>query len=162
MTMNQKEGIRPGLSSDTPAIAQVLITVQKLHADAHPETFRQPESVAPFLDEVQRLFNEPDHLCLVAEESGVIVGYLMAEIQRRDATIYHHPRTTLYIHQLAVLPAHQQNGHGARLIDAAKALAQREGLARIGLDTWEFNTKAQRFFHKQGFSTFNQRMWLAV
>lgn len=160
--MNQKDIARFAVAVDAPAIAQILITVQKLHADAHPETFKQPESVAPFLDEVQRLMHEPNHLFLVAEDGGVLVGYIMAEIQRRDETIYHHPRTTLYIHQLAVLPAYQHNGHGTRLIEAAKQLAKREGLARIGLDTWAFNTKAQRFFRKEGFETFNQRMWMVV
>ena len=53
--MNNQSTVRLALSTDAPAIAQVLVTIQELHADAHPETFKQPESVAAFLDEVQRL-----------------------------------------------------------------------------------------------------------
>jgi hypothetical protein len=30
----------------------------------------------------------------------------------------------------------------------------------IALDTWAFNEGAISFFKKQGFVTFNQRMWL--
>ena len=56
--MINQSTVRLALSTDAPAIAQVLVTIQELHADAHPETFKQPESVAAFLDEVQRLMQQ--------------------------------------------------------------------------------------------------------
>lgn len=160
--MTRQNTVRPATTADASAIAQILITVQKLHADAHPDYFKQPEAPEAFLTEVQRVMNEPNHLYLVAEEKGRIVGFLMAEILRRPENLYNQARTTLYIHQLGVHPEHQHNGHGACLLDAAKALAKQEGLAKIALDTWEFNTKAQSFFKKQGFSRFNQRLWMEV
>ncbi|MFN8444234.1 MAG: GNAT family N-acetyltransferase [Caldilineaceae bacterium] len=154
--------VRVASAADASTIAQTLITVQKLHADAHPDYFKQPEAPDAFLHEVQRVMNEPNHLYLVAEEEDCVVGFLMAEILRRPENLYNQVRTTLYIHQLGVHPEHQHNGHGARLLDAAKALAKQEGLAKVALDTWEFNTKAQSFFKKQGFSRFNQRLWMEV
>ena len=160
--MLKQSVVRPATVADAEAISRILITVQQLHAGAHPDIFKQPTEPQLFLDEVQRVMNEPNHLYLAAEEDGLIVGYLMAEILRRPENLYNYARTMLYIHQLGVHPDHQHNGHGACLIDAAKALAKQEGLAKVSLDTWEFNTKAQGFFKQQGFSRFNQRLWMEV
>ena len=154
--------VRPATLADASAISQILVTVQKLHADAHPDHFKQPDEPEAFLNEVQRFMNEPDHFYLVSEEAGCIMGYLKAEIMRRPENLYQYARNILHIDQLAVHPDHHHAGHGTRLIDAAKALAKQEGLAKVALDTWEFNTKAQSFFKKQGFSRFNQRLWMEV
>lgn len=75
----------------------------------------------------------------------------------RQSTIIREQRS-IFINWLCCQHTNR-NGHGARLIDAAKALAQREGLARIGLDTWEFNTKAQRFFHNRADLLINECGW---
>ena len=51
---------------------------------------------------------------------------------------------------------------GEILIEAIKALAREKELSLIALDVWSFNIEAHAFFAKQGFTNFNDRMWLEI
>jgi ribosomal protein S18 acetylase RimI-like enzyme len=64
------------------------------------------------------------------------------------------------VHHLAVRREHRERGYGERLIREAVALAEAEGIRRLELSVWAFNTAARGFFARQGFAIFNERMCL--
>jgi ribosomal protein S18 acetylase RimI-like enzyme len=66
----------------------------------------------------------------------------------------------LYIDQIAVKKEYQRRGCGTRLLAEVFALARDKGIKTIALDTWSFNQQARSFLRKQGFSPFNERMWI--
>jgi ribosomal protein S18 acetylase RimI-like enzyme len=53
-------------------------------------------------------------------------------------------------------------GCGRILMQAACQLANDEDIPQVALDVWSFNSKAQAFFNRMGFQTFNLRMNLWI
>lgn len=64
------------------------------------------------------------------------------------------------MHHLAVAREHRGRGYGEQLIREARALAESEGIRRLELSVWAFNTAALGFFARQGFTVFSERMCL--
>jgi ribosomal protein S18 acetylase RimI-like enzyme len=46
------------------------------------------------------------------------------------------------------------------LLEALLARFRAEGVSRVELSVWAFNAGARRFYERQGFATFNERMRL--
>lgn len=58
---------------------------------------------------------------------------------------------TIYVDDLACLPAYQGKGCAALLLDHIKALAKAEGLRAVQLDSGHGLFPAHRLYHRQGF-----------
>jgi ribosomal protein S18 acetylase RimI-like enzyme len=78
--------------------------------------------------------------------NGTPVGYLYAQILRRDETASRYAWNSLSMHHLSVNQAYQGQGMGQALMQAALKVAQDQGISSIALDVWSFNTKARAFF----------------
>ena len=68
----------------------------------------------------------------------------------------------LYIHHLSVNQAYQRHGVGQALIHAVVRVAQEHSISTIALDVWSLNTQARAFFAAQGFTVYNENMWLQL
>ncbi|MBM3190895.1 MAG: GNAT family N-acetyltransferase [Chloroflexi bacterium] len=84
---------------------------------------------------------------LVAELHGDIVGYVLAHLGGRDG----------YVSRLAVLPALQGRGIGARLLTEALAAMARSGLRSASLNTQEDNSPSRRLYERLGFEATGSR-----
>jgi GNAT superfamily N-acetyltransferase len=89
---------------------------------------------------LQRASEESPYL-LVAELGHVIVGYLMAESGGQEA----------YVGRVAVAPAFQSQGIGARLMVEALALMRRDGLRSVALNTQADNLPSRHLYERLGF-----------
>ncbi|MGN7359214.1 GNAT family N-acetyltransferase [Paenibacillus sp. SAF-054] len=83
---------------------------------------------------------------LVAEVGGVLCGYVGFRHPTNLAGNSH-----VYEIHIAVHPAHQREGIGTRLIEAAKARAAQEGKLKLRLRVLSTNTGAIAFYRKCGF-----------
>ena len=45
------------------------------------------------------------------------------------------------------------------LMRTARAAAAELGITLLALDVWTFNEAARRFFRRQGFEAYNERLW---
>lgn len=95
------------------------------------------------------LLNRKDALTLVAEENGELVGYLVAQKQRRPP-IYHHTRVA-YLSDAFVLESARGKGILKQFIDDLKAWCKREGITAIDVQIFEANKLAQDIYRKLGF-----------
>lgn len=154
--------IRRATTADAAVLSLLNNDVQRLHADALPHIFKQPSSATFPVSKVVELIGEPDNIFFLAEADREAVGYAWAEICRRPENAAQFARNSILVHHISVQPAHQQNGHGERLVAAVKALAKAEKISTVTLDTWSFNRSAHTFFERQGFSTYNHRLWMEV
>lgn len=59
----------------------------------------------------------------------------------------------LYVDDLVVAEAARGRNWGARLLKAVSAIAEREGCAKLVLDTGLSNARAQRFYFREGLLT---------
>ena len=108
-------------------------------ASLEAEIFSQPWSENAFLDSLRL----PDTIFLVAEESGVIQGYIGMYLAVDEGEITN----------VAVDPACRRRGIGEGLLTEMKKRATDHKIARIVLEVRVSNEGAIRLYEKQGFSS---------
>ncbi len=154
--------IRRATHQDANTLSDLNTDVQKLHADAYPRLFK-PVSSNPFPPSFfEELLAQPEHVFFIAEEDGIPIGYIYMEIRHSPETSYRFALETIHIHHISVRPGRRRKGYGEELMEAAISLAREKNIQLITLDVWSFNTGAQAFFARQGFTVYNQRMWLTL
>lgn len=152
--------IRRATAGDAALVTRLNREVQQLHAGALPHLFKPPSDEAFPPGAFAELIADDDAFVLIGEVGGEAVGYLYGQVAHRPANAMRHTLDVGYVHHLSVDRAHQGHGYGERLLGEAVALFRAKGIPRVELDVWAFNTNAQRFFTRQGFAVFNQRMCL--
>ena len=90
---------------------------------------------------VKYLARNPD-TCFVAEERGEIVGAILTGHDGRRG----------YISHTAVSPAHQRQGIGRQLVEAALEALEQEGIHKVCLVAFADNEQGNAFWEKMGFT----------
>jgi ribosomal protein S18 acetylase RimI-like enzyme len=88
---------------------------------------------------------------LVAEDDGIVVGLVDVELEREPGTVCSdRPGLGGMIWSIATHPDHQGRGVARALLEEARALAEREGVARF--EAWTRDDEhVQRWYRAQGF-----------
>jgi ribosomal protein S18 acetylase RimI-like enzyme len=113
------------------------------------DTWTSTVSPAPMPTDRTSFFDErhtPDN-CLVAEEDGVVSGYVSLH-QTIPLDSHAHVRQ---VTGLAVDPKAQGRGVGRGLVEAAVAAAAQQGATKVTLRVLGPNTGAQRLYERCGF-----------
>jgi ribosomal protein S18 acetylase RimI-like enzyme len=155
--------IRKATSDDIPAVSELNQTVQMLHVSHAPHLFKAPaDGALAFRSWFEKVLIDPDSTVLVAERDGAAVGYVYAQEIRREETWIRPAQRFILLHHIAVATLFQNAGIGTALVIALFQVANTNGVSRLELDVWAFNTPAKSFFSKFGFSVFNHRMEVSV
>ncbi len=152
--------IRVATKKDAVTLSALNVEVQKIHADALPKIFKQPETDRFAVQFMLERLDDPLNHFFIANLNGVDIGYIYARIIDRPGNPFMHPWKYIYIDQISVKNEYRRMGCGGRLLDEVIKLAKDNEIDTIMLDTWLFNEQAQSFFRKQGFVSFNERMWI--
>jgi putative acetyltransferase len=86
---------------------------------------------------------EPHTTLFVAREDGAAVAC---------GALRRHPECTGEVKRMYTRPSHQGRGIGGCVLDAIEALARREGLCRLVLETGHRHPAAWRVYERAGFS----------
>ena len=151
--------VRKATKADARILSALNVDVQRVHANALPHIFKQPENDAFALEYMIERLLEPANHFFIAEVGDEAVGYIFARIVERPENPFMFACNYVYIDQIAVRPAFQKQGIGKQLIDEVVALTAENNIGTIALDTWTFNKQALSFFQKYGFAPFNERLW---
>jgi diamine N-acetyltransferase len=148
----------PRIRRGTPADARTLSFTAARWFD---ETFgprNDPDDMRMYLakafGEAQQTAELTDPRCttLLAEEDGALAGYT---ILHRTLPGEGHPGIpageAVEIQRFYVGPHHHGRGLARRLMDATFATAREMGAEVLWLGVWEHNTRAIRFYEKNGF-----------
>lgn len=155
--------IRKATSDDIPAVSELNNTVQMFHASHAPCLFKAPiDDGVAFRSWFEKVLIDPDSIVLVAERDSAAVGYAYAQDIRREETWIRPAQRFILLHHIAVATSSQKAGIGTALVKALFQIANTNGVSRLELDVWAFNTPAQSFFSKFGFRVFNHRMEVSV
>ena len=87
------------------------------------------------------LARNPD-TCFVAEAGGRIIGAILSGHDGRRGTIGH----------TAVAPAHQRQGIGGRLVEAALEALKAQGINKVNLVAFAGNERGNAFWEGMGFT----------
>jgi ribosomal protein S18 acetylase RimI-like enzyme len=151
--------IRKATPTDSLALSRLSRDVQSLHAQHHPTVFRMPESDDFAISFFEERLADPAVTIFIAEENGEELGCILCKLIERPETPFTFAVRTLLVDQISVRPEEQGQGIGAALMRQAEVLAAELQVQRILLDSWDFNTKAHKFFESRGFSKFTFRFW---
>ena len=154
--------IRRATHADTGALARLNATVQAFHANALPTFFKQPSDHTFPPTRFAELLDKPDTVIFLAEVDGEAAGYLYADTTPAMETTSTYALERVWIHHIGVEPVYQRQGVGTALIEATRQLARELGIGTLALSTWSFNARAISFFERQGFESYNYRMWMKV
>ncbi len=153
--------IRDASEHDLNALAEGMVRVQSIHADAYPEIYRR----FTHTDAVTQLRIElanPIVRVRVAFDSASIIGHYIFAIESTPACLFKHAQHFGHLRQIEVDPKHRRFGVGTRLLDDASQIAARLGLSRLVLDVWAFNDNARSLFCSTGFRPFGSKLELLL
>jgi len=151
--------IRRATPADLGLLAELNQDVQRLHAEAMPDTYKPVSDLTPIIDDFEnRVLANPDGWVYIAEIDGEAMGYACALRVQRPANPYTHTLDYLLVDQVSVKPAYQGMGYGRALMEAIFDLARAEGLSRLRLTVMAFNTNAIDFYARLGFEMFSYQM----
>ena len=151
--------IRKATTTDSLALSKLSRDVQSLHAQHHPTVFRMPDSDEFAVLFFEEMLTDPAVTIFIAEENEEVLGCILCKLIERPENTFTFAARTLLIDQISVRPAAQGQGIGAALMGQAERLASELHVQRILLDSWDFNTKAHKFFESHGFTKFTFRFW---
>jgi len=153
--------VRNATTGDLGTILALNAFVQRQHAEVLPRLFKLPTDSQQLVDAFRVILQAPDSLVLMAEDAEP-VGYIYAQFQNRPASWAHLELQVLYIHHLVIAPKFRLQGAGALLLSNAMDTARSNGIGRVELDVWAFNSEAKGFYAKRGFEVFNERMQISI
>ncbi len=158
---SQKFSIRRATAADAEAVASLNTDVQALHAEALPHRFKPPGPATFPPEAAAALIAKPENIIFVADTQMLraTVGYIYAEVARREETPFTYAFEMVYIHHIGVRPEFREQDLGEALLDAVRAAAAELKIELIALDVWSFNGPARAFFRRNGFTIYNERLW---
>ena len=151
--------VRRATIDDAALIASLNVDVQQIHADANPWRFKKPGPQTFTHSDAEALLLKPNYFSFIAFDSNEPVGYVVAEAVCHPETGRHHAHALVYVHQISVRPGARHMGVGRKLLDAAKANGNANGIDLLALDTWAFNAQALAFFQSYGLVPYNIKLW---
>lgn len=143
--------VRKVCSSESGLLLPLLAQVQDLHVAAHPEIFHSRASVderRAFLSDW--LARDSIEALAAVSDDQVAVGYLIYEIQERDASVLKNASRVGFLHQIAVDEACRGRGVGTLLIEEMKSRLRRVGVRRLRSEYFAFNKASGSFLRSVG------------
>jgi ribosomal protein S18 acetylase RimI-like enzyme len=142
--------VRPGTVADIPVVLPLVAKTIAFHAELDPARFGAvPNAYQRYDGWMRRTAGSDDGAFFVAEEAGLVVGFVLGQVQEEYA-LY---RTGRYgmVHDLWVEPEHRGKGVAKALMLATLDHFRRAGVKQARLDSAAANAPAQRLFAQCGF-----------
>lgn len=98
---------------------------------------------------LQKVLNNEKFIVFVAKIDGQVVGGLTGHLLDR----YDAEKPSLYLYDIAVLPEHQRNGIGKRLIGAMQAYCAANGISEAFVQAETEDEQAVTFYRKTAASS---------
>jgi len=92
------------------------------------------------------VLNNPEAICLIAEEDDKLVGYLVAT----PKDINYRLSKYIEIENMGVSPNFRSKGIGAQLVNKCLELAKKNGYQKVYVNAYFENTKAIAFYERCG------------
>lgn len=151
--------IRPVVESDLDELNDLFNQIDRFHASAHPERFREAaDGQARPRQYFLELINDPTVGFFVAEQAGVLLGFVHVLVQHTPDFNIIVPRLVAKVDNLGVREGHRGKGIGRALMEHAEHWAKEKGAVDIELNVYEFNIHAQRLYQQMGYQVISKRM----
>ncbi|WP_054857011.1 GNAT family N-acetyltransferase [Vulcanisaeta sp. JCM 16159] len=141
--------IREAREGDVDALVDLVIRLKRLNSEFDP-LFSARNDCAERAREylLNALRNSKNHLILVAEDMGRIVGVLKADIRER---LFYSPSIEGAIVDFYVMPEYRRKGLGRMMLERAITILRERGAQLITAEFPTQNQIAVNFYNKMGF-----------
>jgi len=136
-----------------PARVEEIEALQKLNQEAFMDNVKyDPDLMMDWAmsdkgkAHFTKIFENPDSRCLVADDAGVLVGYIV--LSKRD--VDYRKSRCCEINDVGVTPVYQSKGVGSFLVQKAKEWAKERGYQKMYVSCYFANTRAVAFYKKNG------------
>ena len=154
--------IRQATLDDAKILAELNTHVQQVHVEALPHIYK-PSGVDELLISVYAdCLNQDNAIFYIAEDADQPIGYIYALIRQRPENPFKFMQDIILIDQMSVNPEYYGTGVADQLMEAVKDFAKKHQISLIMLTVLDFNKRAQRFYEKQGFTSYSHRMQLVL
>jgi GNAT superfamily N-acetyltransferase len=141
--------IRKLQEDDIDGICELWKEFAKLREGQTKSRILNDDAADYFFGYATGLLQRKDTLTLVAEDAGEVVGYLIAQKQRRPP-IYHHTQVA-YLSDSFVAETHRGQGILKRFMEELRQWCKKEGITAVDVQIFESNKEAVAVYHKLGF-----------
>lgn len=142
--------IRQALESDIPAIMNLLLQVNDVHADGRPDLFMHGHTKynQETLKKIMTDHNTP--IFVGTGPEGHLLGYCFCIIEDHAESNNLKPVKTLYIDDLCVDATLRGKHVGRTIYNAVMNYASQNGFYNITLNVWCCNPSAIKFYESLG------------
>lgn len=154
--MGSQLTVREASAADAPTLARLNAVVQRLHHDAYPHRFHEPDEmrVEPFYRELLEVkagsMGRRARSWLCVDASDDAMGYVLALVRDRADNPFTRAQRCIELDQIAIVDEERGVGTGRLLASAVIEWARELGVEEVELSVWDFNEGAQAFFAALG------------
>jgi ribosomal protein S18 acetylase RimI-like enzyme len=143
--------IRTAERRDLPTLGRLGVMLMQTHYAFDPQRFlaTTEDSERGYAHFLGNVLGSDEDVVLVAEENGVIVGYVFAALEPLSWKELRGPAG--FIHDVLVVDERRRSGIATQLMEAAIAWLRNHGAPRVILGTAAQNRAAQTLFRRLGF-----------
>lgn len=154
--------IREAVADDLNPVAALFKETYDFHFRSAPEIFADADAGINIHQIVAGIMANPEAVLLIAMQGDAPVGVSHIRIETLPPeTGFRHLRYAK-IADLVVTKSQHSRGIGKALMAASEAWASQHGLHTIQLMVWDFNTRAQSFYERLGFSPMSNILWKTI
>lgn len=144
-----KAVIRKAVAEDLPAVIELWTELMDFHRDLDPLFTRSAEAADSFLKYLGESMESDDTELIVAEVSGELVGYVLANVSKYPP-VFDQEKYGM-ISDAAVADSYRRQGIGEALVTSATDWFREKGLSRMEMRLLNANPVSCAFWEKMGF-----------
>lgn len=144
-------------TKDHRLLAGMSEEIQTLHHTMYPAIFK-PFSHAEIAGFFEQTLKKPETMAFMAYADEAPVGYALIFIQESAENPFKYASRSIHLDQLLVSQATRKLGVAQLLMDKVYEVARERNIDVIDLNHWTDNAPARRFFAKNGFSYYQEKM----
>ena len=141
--------IRDAKPEDVDAVSELVVRLKRLNGEFDPLLTPRddlPDQARKYVEGA--IARKDDHLVLVLDSGGRVVGALIAMVRER---MFYHPPIEGVIIDFYLMPEFRRKGYGAQLLEKAVERLREMGAQIITAEFPLLNTIAVEFYRKMGF-----------
>ncbi len=142
-------------------LANLNEEIQTLHHSIQPKIFKRYnlETISNYF---KTILSDEHVTAFIAKEDEKPVGYVLLFVTNFADNPFQYSRRFVLIDQILVLKNYQEKGIGKLLLEATYSFAKKNKIDTVELNHWTLNESARRFFNKNKFEYYNEKMWIAI
>jgi len=154
--------IRLARSNDFDTICRLCSQNDEHHLDLRPDVFQPIIGPPRPRDFLSRLVDVDDAALIVAELNGNVVAFLSIRQASQPPYPMFQPRVHAFIDDLVVDADCRGRGIARMLLEEATRWTSKRGLISVQTNVWSTNDGAKKFYSKQGFRPYTERIELKL